>query len=187
MQVAALFNGTAETANRSILVEPAGCETHDPIIDTREFHIAMKNAWQQSGYNLPPSQRHEIAGWIYQNNVDGSLMFVQSTVPSFPGWSDAGPVQVIPGYSAIGIYHTHPHKNRDSVYGLNNTYMGPAAPYANGRGSPQDWDAADSAVSGPVYVMNPTEVARLDPGVPETMRKSNPNHWAANLDPRCRW
>lgn len=95
------------------------------------------------------------------------------------------------GAVLVSIFHTHPARTGDSVYGCTSPTGKPiygqtlgdgklpatAIPDRNGGGSTADWTAADNS-GFPFYVINKSgRVYKLVSGTPAAQRDSNPNKW----------
>lgn len=161
----------------------------DPLLDGNpNVQQALHQSLLDSGaFSLPPDDRRELAGYVYENTVTGEI--TARTKPLHP---QATPCNTYPGAPVLqpdeiakAVYHPHPFSVGDTV---------PQACWENGKptensdrlggGSKEDWEFIDTpAPHGekiPSYIIDKDRVYRLDPDTPQEDWHKNPNRWDWN-------
>lgn len=211
MTVTAVVNGVEQTASVTVecrITQPAP----DSILNTPQVRRTMMTALTASNPHSTPEslKRKEVGGTIWQMS-DGSYLaqivddptatacaYLPSAGPTPPG-----------GIGLVAIFHTHPNKPGDKVYGCPQSISGqkysqapgdglPVPIAANkeksGGGSPPDWRYARDIAGIPIFAVDRDgRVWRLDPQFNNSSASPalvpNPNSFRAfgGSSPTCDW
>lgn len=174
--------------------------TSDSVLNSLVVRGALVNELLLSRPNTNGQGKYERGGFVFrradgtyylQYRDDGVHTDCKVLNPPLPA-----DVLVLTGETLVGYWHTHPTRPGEHMYHSACQYYGQGKTLAgdrfkNGGGSDGDWEFANLSglpqytISEPRWSTQSRQVARLDPGVDSTQRRSNPNRWKFDKHEAC--